>query len=203
VSKKELATLNFHIDAIRLPQKPGRIWLYSIVVQKIKGGNIMKHFKKILGVGIVALSLSVLSVTAFAASGYKTPAEAVAGLTGRTLQSVIDERKESKKSFGAIAAEAGSLDSFKAEMLEIKKDRLAAQVEAGKITQEEADAILAKIEENQAECDASGSGQKGSGHGFGKGLANKGRRRQGAGKGEGAGAGLGQGQRMRKGSPLK
>ena len=163
----------------------------------------MKHFKKILGVGIVALSLSVLSVTAFAASGYKTPAESVAGLTGRTLQSVIDERKESKKSFGAIAAEAGSLDSFKAEMLEIKKDRLAAQVEAGKITQEEADAILAKIEENQAECDASGSGQKGSGHGFGKGLANKGRRRQGAGKGEGAGAGLGQGQRMRKGSPLK
>ena len=157
----------------------------------------MKHAKKILVVSIAILAVAVISITAFAASAYETPAEAVAGLTGRTTQSVIDERKESNKPYGAIAAEAGQLDNFKAEMLEIQKDRLNAQVKAVKITQEEADDILAKIEENQAECDGSESAHKGSGYGFGKGSGNKGRKMQGAGKGDGAG--LGQGQRMRRG----
>ena len=41
--------------------------------------------KKILAAGVAVLALSALSVTAFAASAYNSPAEAVAALTGKTV----------------------------------------------------------------------------------------------------------------------
>lgn len=118
----------------------------------------MKGIKKLLITGVAVLALTVGSVTAFAASQYSTPAEAVAGLTGRAVQSVIDERTQTGKTYGTIANEVGVLDEFKEEMLEMKKGMLAARVAAGEMTQEQADAILARIEANQANCDGSGIG---------------------------------------------
>lgn len=149
----------------------------------------MKKYKGLLVFGAVVLALALTSLTAFAASEYKTPAELVAGITGRTKESVIEERTDTGKTFGAMAAEAGKLEEFRAEVLEAKKARLAQQVAEGKITQERADIILERLESNQANCDGTGNGQIG--------------RKMGAkfgshGKGSGNGLGMGQGgKRMR------
>lgn len=143
----------------------------------------MKTIKRLAIVGIAVLTLAAGAVTAFAASQYATPAEAVAGLTGREVQSVIDERTETGKSYGTIANEAGVLDKFKSEVLEMKKDALAARVAAGTMTQERADAILARIETNQANCDGTGTGC-GMGAGFGQG-GDQGRGQGGRGMGNG------------------
>lgn len=116
--------------------------------------------KQIIVMGIVVLILVAGAVAVFAASSYSTPAGAIAGLTGRDVQSVIDERAETGKTFGTIAKEAGVLDAFRAEMMEIRRDILAARVAAGKMTQEQADAIMAKVASRQATCDDSGAGCK-------------------------------------------
>ena len=129
--------------------------------------------------------LTASTVTAFAASQYSTPAEAVAGLTGREVQSVIAERVETGKTYGSIANEADVLDEFKAEMLEMKKDKVADRVEAGTMTQERADAIIARNEANQSNCDGTVSGG---------GMKNGAGNRMGAGFGQG-GQGMGNGLR--------
>lgn len=146
----------------------------------------MKSMKKLITVGACALALSAMAVTTFAASAYKTPGEAVAGLTNREVQSVIDERTATGKTYGTIANEAGALEAFKSEMLEIKKDVLAARVAAGTMTQAQADAIIASIEANQVNCDGTGGTGNcgyGAGCGFGGGF--------GAGAGQGRGMGRG------------
>lgn len=134
----------------------------------------MKNAKRFVVVGIAVLVLLVGTVAAFAASQYATPAEAVAGLTGRDLQSVIDERVQTGKTYGSMATEAGVLEQFRAEMREMKKDIVEARVAAGKMTREQADAIIAKITANQAVCDGSGTGcgdgPLGAGFGNGSGL---------------------------------
>ena len=150
----------------------------------------MKTMKKLVVTGVAVFTLAIGSVTAFAASQYSTPAEAVAGLTGREVQSVIDERTQTGKTYGSIANEAGALDEFKVEMLEMKKDTRAARVAAGTMTQEQADAIIARIEANQANCDGTGAGcgLNGAGCGMGTGF--------GQGRGQG-GRGMGNGLRDR------
>jgi hypothetical protein len=55
----------------------------------------------------------MLSVTVFAASAYSNPAEAVAGLTGRDVDSVIAERRESGESYGTIAEKPASSKPLK------------------------------------------------------------------------------------------
>lgn len=72
----------------------------------------MKLTKKILTGCTVSLILVAASATAFASPSYKTPAEVVAGITGRPVESVIEEKKEQNKSYGTIASEAGKLDEF-------------------------------------------------------------------------------------------
>lgn len=143
----------------------------------------MKNFKRLLVAGAIVTMVGTASVTAFAASSYSTPAEAVAGLTGRTVEDVTAEKFKSEKSYGTIAADAGKLEEFHAEMLQIKKDILAERVEAGLITQERADEIIAVMESNQATCD--GTGMAGNGQ------------RMGAGFGRMNGGGLGNSQGMR------
>lgn len=143
----------------------------------------MKSIKKLITVSACALVLSAMAVTTFAASAYKTPAEAVAGLTKREVQSVIDERTTTGKTYGTIANEAGVLEAFKSEVLQIKKDALAARVAAGTMTQAQADDIIKSIEANQATCDGTGNGGgigRGAGAGFGA----------GAGQGRGMGCGM-------------
>ena len=110
----------------------------------------MKNINKVLL--IVTLLLVVTTVTAFAASNYNTPAEAAAGVTERTVDEVIKERSETAKTYGTIANDAGKLEEFKREMLELKRERLNERVKDGTLTQEQADEFLATMEERQEYC---------------------------------------------------
>lgn len=148
----------------------------------------MKKFRRVIMTTAVVIMVGAASVTAFAASSYSTPAEAVAGLTGRTVEDVTAERYDTGKTYGTIANDAGKLEEFRAEMLQIKKDILADRVEAGIMTKERADAIITAIEENQSTCDGTGSLRTGQrmGAGFG-GMNGNG---QGFGQGQGYGRGM-------------
>lgn len=141
----------------------------------------MKNTKKLVVAGVLVIIMVVGAVAAFAASQYSTPAEALAGLTGREVQAVVDERMQEGKTFGSMAKDAGVLDEFKAEMLQVKKNKLAERVAAGTMTQEQADAILAKIVSNQAVCDGSGAGCGLNDAGFRMGLGSN----HGCGRGQG------------------
>ncbi len=143
----------------------------------------MTKMKKITAIGAMVLVIGATSITAFAASRYSSPAEAVAGLTGKTTESVIQEKQDTGKSYGAIAEEAGKLEEFKKERLQIVKDNLAKRVADGTITQARADEIIKAVEERQTVCDGTGTG---AGCGVGAGLG----RGNGRGCG-GAGCGLG------------
>lgn len=149
----------------------------------------MKNLRKLILVGAIAAMLVATSVTAFAASSYSTPAEAVAGLTGRTVADVTAERYETGKTYGTIANDAGKLEEFQAEMLQIKKDLLADRVAAGQMTQERADAMIAAMEENQLTCD--GTGNLRSGQGAGAGFGGRNGDGQGLGQGQGNGRSMG------------
>ncbi|MGL5087675.1 MAG: DUF2680 domain-containing protein [Clostridium sp.] len=132
----------------------------------------MINLKKTMILSAMVLTIGGASVTTFAASNYKTPAEAVAALTSRTVESVTSQKTETGKSYGSIAKEAGVLPEFKAENLEIKKDKINAKVASGKITQEEADALIAKITEKQANCDGTGTEKIGKSNGLGLGSGS-------------------------------
>ncbi len=150
---------------------------------------------------ISAAVLAATSLTAFAAA-YATPAEAVAALTGRTVDSVVEERTETNKTYGEIAAEAGVLDSYRDEVLEIKKERLDELVTDGTITQERADEILAAMETAQETCDGTGGRQIGKTYGVGFGAGSCGNENCALGYGEGLGTNAGAGNRLGDGSGL-
>ena len=165
----------------------------------------MKNFRKVTIIAAAVLVIGATGITGFAASAYQTPAEALAGITGQTVESLLAERQDTDKTYGQIAADAGKLDEFKAEAMEMKRDRLNAQVAEGRITQEKADTIIKTIEERQMDCDGSGCervGQKEGArfgmNGEGQGLGN---RNNGEGLGQRHGQGQGQGgMRLQDGS---
>ncbi|MGE4284263.1 MAG: DUF2680 domain-containing protein [Clostridia bacterium] len=152
----------------------------------------MRNMKKIIAITAI-LGLLGTAGAAFAAT-VKMPADIVAGLTGKTVEKLYEERAEGK-TFGSIATEAGKLEEFKEEMLENKKSILDERVKDGRLTQEEADEIYNALKENQAACDGSGSAMIGKansacfGNGQGMGRGNN----QGFGKGAGMRSGNGMG----------
>ena len=156
----------------------------------------MKNFREIVTIGGLVLALGATSITGFAATTNKTPAEVLAGLTGKTVESLISEKQETNKTYGQIAAEVGKLDEFKQVNMEMKKANLKNQVEEGRISQEKADQIIKEIEENQSNCDGTGNekvGQKQGGRFGSNGIG------QGLGKGSQDGQGNGQGRKLGRG----
>lgn len=146
----------------------------------------MKIMKKVLVTGAVVLAMGATALTALAVTKTLTPAEILAGLTGKPVETVIAERNEKEQTYGALASDYGVLDKFQSQMLEEKKEYLEQRVKDGTMTQERADAILAAIEANQADCDGTGNGNRaGLGAGFGSGY--------GGGMGGGYGGGYGRG----------
>lgn len=69
----------------------------------------MNKMKKFALRGMVALALSCISVPAFAA--YNSAAEAVADLTGSTIEEVTAARR-SGITYGTMASDAGKLEEF-------------------------------------------------------------------------------------------
>ena len=114
----------------------------------------MKMFKKLVLVFTVIAVLGAASA-AYAATT-KTPAEIAAGLTGKSVETLYQERAAGQ-TYGAIANEAGKLEEFKTQMLEQKKTILDQRVADGKLTQERADTIYNAMKNNQADCDGTGN----------------------------------------------
>lgn len=162
----------------------------------------MRIMKKLVVAIVAMLTLATWSITASAATQYATPADAVAALTGRDVQSVIDERVQTGKTYGIIANEAGVLDKFKDAVYEVKEARLQELVADGSITQNEANEILALIKDRQAVCDGTGNGGAGLGLGIGSGCGqeNGNGTGQGSGNGNGQGSGNGSGQGLGNGN---
>ena len=151
----------------------------------------MTNLKKIAVLGSMILAIGATSITAFAASDYTTPANAVAGLSGRTVESVIAEKIDSEKTYGKIAIEENVSVEFRNEMINMKKNVLAEKVKAGTITQAEADEVLKALDEKQLDCDGTGSGEVGKNLGAGFGSKD--------GNGQGQSKALGNGQRNGQG----
>ncbi len=131
----------------------------------------MKTKKMLVVLTIVTTILVAFASVSFAASIYGSPAEIIADLTDKSVDDVYAAR-EAGESFGEQAADAGALEAFQNERLTLMQDRLAALVEDGRLTQEEADARLAQIKEASANCDGTGEGSLGGlmgGRGGGRG----------------------------------
>lgn len=140
--------------------------------------------KKVIIAAVTAGLILVGTGTALAATN-QSPAEIYAGLKGITVDQAYTER-DTGKSFGQLAAEADVLDEFQAQMLENRKSAIQERVTAGTLTQEKADALILRIEENTANCNGTGTGMgKSSGYG-GKGTVDRGMGMRGQGDGSGA-----------------
>ncbi|MDD2992804.1 MAG: hypothetical protein PHG73_04590 [Pygmaiobacter sp.] len=156
----------------------------------------MKKFQKILVIGAVVATIGAgaFSVSAAAVS----PADILAGLTGQTSESIVQQRTDGE-TYGAIAAEYDVLDEFHDEMTANLEEILAERVADGTLTQERADAILAAHEAREEACDGTGTGLGGAGYGMGLGNGVGGGRGNGAGTGAGRGAGNGAGMGLGNG----
>lgn len=113
---------------------------------------------------ILMLALVLGGATSVVAATYKSPAEIYAELKGLTVEEAYSERAVTRNTFGQLAEEAGILDEYKSEVLENRKSLLQESVTNGEITQEQADAIIERVELNQAYCDGPGSYGYGYGH---------------------------------------
>ncbi len=128
----------------------------------------MKKLRKMIIVGAVVLALGATSVSAFASdeTAYTSPAEIVADLTGQTVEDLIAERLDTGSTYGEIAEAAGVLEEFEALMLDLRIARVQERVDAGRLTQDRAAAIIAAMEERLASCDGTcdGTGLGTGGH---------------------------------------
>ena len=144
----------------------------------------MKRKKLAVLAAIIAVIMVGAVSASFAAAEWKTPADTLAGLTGRSADEIQADRQAGTP-YGAQALDAEQLEAFKAARLEEIKARLAEAVAAGDLTQEEADDRYEAMVDRQAACTGDGTG---AGAGFGGGM------RQGTGRGAGTGTGLGMGR---------
>lgn len=152
----------------------------------------MNKFHKAALCLTLALAISAGTVTALAAT-YATPAEAAAALSQKTTEEV-QALRESGKSYGSIAADAGKLEEFQSAMLALREEALDARVASGQITQEQADAALTAVKEHQSACDGTGNGSGCTlGAGCGTGVGSGARNGHGMGHGNGRGHGRGNG----------
>lgn len=149
----------------------------------------------IVALGCALMMLVALPTVAMAAVPSTNAAEIVAELTGRDVDSIIDERINDGKAYGTIADEAGVLEQFKNRVMELRQEAIAARVAAGTMTQEQANYRLQLLEQRRDLCDGTAGGymaaQRGTGLGLGvcdgAGVSN------GVGGGNGAGTGTGGG----------
>ena len=147
---------------------------------RAKGGNTMKKIATVITGSILALAVSAGGV--LAASEYQTPIEALAALTGKDQATIQEEIAKPNTNCVTIAEEAGVLDQFANEVKAIREDNVQGRVANGTLTQERADQIMKRIDENE---NVLGRG-RGDGNGTGTGQQN------GNGTANGTGNGAGQ-----------
>jgi hypothetical protein len=162
-------------------------------VAKERKVNEMKNKKFLIVLSILAVMLIGLASVSYAVGGFKTPAEVVAGLTGKSANDVIAQR-QAGVSYGAQAKASGKLEQFQDERIAQYKAQLDALVTDGKMTRKEADDRIAAMTVRMASCDGEGTGLgnslgQGSRNGSGNGLKDG----SGAGLGMRSGGGMGRG----------
>lgn len=109
-------------------------------------------------VALVSLGAASVSVSAMTS---KTPAESLAEVTNKTVEEVTQAKADSGFSYGKLAADENKLEEFKLERSQARKEMLQERVNDGKLTQEEADERLAKMEARHENCDGTGEGHEG------------------------------------------
>lgn len=117
----------------------------------------MKKHNKTAVVIIAVLALLATSFTAFAYT-VSSPAEILAGLNGKSVEDVTDERYETGLTYGQMAYDQGLWEEYNEKMLESKKAYLDEKVKDGTITQEQADEIYENMLLRQENCAANGTG---------------------------------------------
>lgn len=154
----------------------------------------MKMKKPIIALSILVVMIISLSSVAFAAGVIKTPAEIVAGLTGKSVDQVTVDRQNGK-TFGAQANEAGKLEEFQQQRLDQYKTWLDEAVQNKTMTQEQADERLKIMQDRLEACDGTGTGAgNGLRNGTGAGYCGMGQgRTTGTARG-GRGFGMGMGR---------
>lgn len=128
----------------------------------------MKFKKPLIALSILVVMIISLSSVAFAAGIVKTPAEIVAGLTGKTVDQVTVDRQNGT-TYGAQAKAAGQLEAFQDQRLEQYKITLDEAVKNKEMTQSQADELYANMKLRLESCDGTGTG---SGFSNGRGAGN-------------------------------
>lgn len=119
----------------------------------------------------VTLLAGLLIFSGAAYAAVMTPAEKLAEITGKPAEDLRIEKGD--RTWGALAQDAGYLEQFKKEMLEMKKEVIADRVTEGKLTQEQADTITQAMIEKQAACDGTGYAGTPPRYGVGFGQSQK------------------------------
>ena len=91
-----------------------------------KGCIQMKRSKILLLSAAVLLVCGAFAIPAFAEATYQSPAQAAAGVTGMSLEEVQQERAETGKTYGEIAAENDCLDEFREAKLSMQEESVSS-----------------------------------------------------------------------------
>lgn len=136
----------------------------------------MKSKKILIVLSIMAVMLIGIASVSYAVGAFKTPAEIVSGLTGKSVADVTAQR-QAGISYGAQAQDVDKLDEFQAARIAEYKAQLDALVKDGKLTQAEADTRLKTMTDRIEICDGAGTGMM---SGAGQGMMNGGGRGRGS-----------------------
>lgn len=91
-----------------------------------KGCIQMKRSKILLLSAAVLLVCGAFAIPAFTEATYQSPAQAAAGVTGMSLEDVQQERAETGKTYGEIAAENDRLDEFREAKLSMQEESVSS-----------------------------------------------------------------------------
>lgn len=142
--------------------------------------------KKLLVLTLTGLMVLSTGIMSFADSS-TSPAEIYADSVGISVEEAYSQRSDGQR-FGDLARENDVWEAFSEKFMARKIDALNDKVANGDLTQEEADALIAALDD----CDGTGDAQvlRGMNMGFG----------QGSGLGQGNGYGTKSGNGLRDGS---
>ncbi len=103
--------------------------------------------------------------------GHQTMLESKAEIFNLSVDE-LQAKLDAGENFSQIAEETGAnLEDLRTQKQEVKQERLDSMVEDDRISQEEADEKLKRMEEKQSECD--GDGPHFDKKGFGNGKMNR------------------------------
>lgn len=156
----------------------------------MKGERKMKKkFTVMMALALVMVS----SVGAFAAAPVDRPASILEEVTGLTWDEIRVERFDNDKTAGQIAESVGKFAEYKAALVEFYTNRINADVEAGRLTADEARAKITEIKDfiNSATAEQLDNGMALGGRNGG-GMMGSGRKsgKRGSGMQNGSGLGL-------------